>query len=103
MQQLDEFIEQLLNDKGVTDIDPDTRKTLKEDMQNRLVDQINRNAILELDDEKAEELAGLIDDPDFTSEKMTEFLQNAGVNLTEVALDTMLQFRKFYLGIAPEE
>ncbi len=103
MQKLDEFIEQLLNDKGVTDIDPDTRATLKEDMKNRLIDQINRNAIMELDDQRAEELAKLVEDPDFTNEKMTEFLEGSGVNLTEVALDTMLQFRNFYLGIAPEE
>ena len=68
MQKLDEFIEQLLNDKGVTDIDPDTRATLKEDMKNRLIDQINRNAIMELDDQKAEELVKLVEDPDFTNE-----------------------------------
>ncbi len=97
MQNIDEFIESLLNDKGITDVDPETKEELKTDMKNRLLDQINRAAIMQLSEEKAAELADLVDNPDFTNEKMTEFLQNSGVNLTEVALDTMLKFRGFYL------
>jgi len=97
MQNIDEFIESLLNDKGITDVDPEIKEELKTDMKNRLLDQINRAAIMQLSEEKAAELADLVDNPDFTNEKMTEFLQNSGVNLTEVALDTMLKFRGFYL------
>ena len=97
MQNIDEFIESLLNDKGITDVDPETKEELKTDMKNRLLDQINRAAIMQLSEEKAAELADLVDNPDFTNEKMIEFLQYSGVNLTEVALDTMLKFRGFYL------
>ncbi len=98
MQNIDEFLESLLNDKGITDIEPDIREELKADMKTRLLDQINQAAIMELSEEKAKELAELVDDPNFTNEKMTEFIQNSGVNLTEVTLDTMLKFRSFYLG-----
>ena len=98
MQNIDEFIESLLNDKGITDVDPEVREDLKADMKSRLEDQINRAAIAALSEEKAAELAKLVDDPDFTNEKMTKFMQDSGVNLTEVALDTMLKFRSFYLG-----
>lgn len=98
MQNIDEFLESLLNDKGITDIELDIREELKADMKTRLLDQINQAAIMELSEEKAKELAELVDDPNFTNEKMTEFIQNSGVNLTEVTLDTMLKFRSFYLG-----
>ncbi|MBO4276729.1 hypothetical protein J5868_03485 [Candidatus Saccharibacteria bacterium] len=98
MQNIDDFLESLLNDKGITDVDPEIRAELKEDMKTRLMDQINKAAILELSEEKAIELADQIDKPDFTNEKLTKFIQDAGVNLTEVALDTMLKFRNFYLG-----
>ncbi len=98
MQNIDEFLESLLNDKGITDIEPDIREELKADMKTRLLDQINQATIMELSEEKAKELAELVDDPNFTNEKMTEFIQNSGVNLTEVTLDTMLKFRSFYLG-----
>lgn len=98
MQNIDDFIENLLTKKGITDIEPDIKEDLKNDMKKRLLDQIDKAAVMQLSEEKADELAKLAEKPDFTNEKMTEFMQNSGVNLTEVALDTMLKFRNFYLG-----
>lgn len=98
MQTIDEFIDSILNEKGITDVDPEIRTELVEDMKKRLLDQINKAAVMKLSEEKAAELAKLVDDPDFTDEKMAEFMQSSGVNLAEVALDTMLKFRGFYLG-----
>ena len=98
MQNIDEFIESLLNDKGITDIEPEIKDQLKAEMKEKLLDQIDRAAVQSLSEDKAEELAKLVEQPDFTNEKMTEFMQNSGVNLTEVTLDTMLKFRNFYLG-----
>lgn len=98
MQNIDDFITSLLDDKGITDVSADARQELEADLKHRLIDQINKAAIMELSEDKAAELAKLIDNPDFTPEKMTDFMQNSGVNLTEIALDTMLKFRNFYLG-----
>lgn len=98
MQSIDEFIEQILVDKGITDVEPDVREELKADMKERLTDQINKAAIMKLSEEKAAELAAKIDDPAFTNEQIAEFIQNSGVNLTEVTLDTMLRFRGLYLA-----
>ncbi|MBQ3432957.1 hypothetical protein IJG22_01515 [Candidatus Saccharibacteria bacterium] len=98
VQSIDDFISQLLVDKGITDLDPEIEADLKEEMKTRLMDQINKAAVMQLSEEKAAELAELIDAPDFTNEKMTEFMQNSGVNLTEITLDTMLRFRSLYLG-----
>ncbi len=98
MQSVDDFIESLLKDKGITDLDPEIKEELVADMKQRLMDQINTAAIMQLSEEKVDELNILLESPDFTAEKMTEFMQNSGVNLTEVTLDTMLKFRSFYLG-----
>lgn len=98
MQNIDDFIENLLMKKGITDIEPDVKEDLKNDMKKRLLDQIDKAAVMQLSEEKADELARLVENPDFTNEKMAEFMQKSGVNLTEVALDTMLKFRNFYLG-----
>ena len=98
MQSVDEFIESLLVDKGITDIEPGIKAELSQEMKTRLLDQINKAAIMQLSEEKAAELASMVDDPNFTNEKMTEFMQTSGVNLAEVALETMLQFRNFYLS-----
>ena len=67
-------------------------------MKKRLEDQINRAAIQALSEEKADELAKRLEDPNFTNEDMAKFMQDSGVNLAEVALETMLKFRGFYLG-----
>lgn len=98
MQNIDEFIESILNDKGIETPDEETRNQLKEDMKNRLLDQIDRAAIQALPEDKAAELAEKIDKPDFTNDDMVKFVQESGVDLAEVALETMLQFRNFYLG-----
>ena len=98
MQSVDEFIESLLVDKGITDIEPEIKAELSQEMKTRLLDQMNKAAIMQLSEEKAAELASMVDDPNFTNEKMTEFMQTSGVNLAEVALETMLQFRNFYLS-----
>ena len=98
MENVDEFIESPLVEKGFTSLEPDTKKELMEEMKSRLFEQINREAVMKLSEEKAAELAEKAEKPDFTDEKFAEFLQNSGVNLTEVALDTMLKFRTFYLG-----
>lgn len=98
MQSVDEFIESLLVDKGITDIESEIKAELSQEMKTRLLDQINKAAIMQLSEEKAAELASMVDDPNFTNEKMTEFMQTSGVNLAEVALETMLQFRNFYLS-----
>ncbi|MBQ3320983.1 hypothetical protein IJH72_01985 [Candidatus Saccharibacteria bacterium] len=98
MQSIDDFIESILRDKGMIELDPEVKAELKEDMVKRLTDQINKAAIMQLSEEKTAELNRLIDDPNFTDEKMTEFMKNSGVNLTQVALETMLKFRGLYLG-----
>lgn len=98
MQNIDDFIEGLLTEKGITNLEPDVKEELVNDMKTRLMNQINEAAIMELSEEKADELARLVDDPTFDNAKMTEFMANSGVNLAEVTLDTMLKFRGFYLG-----
>lgn len=98
MQSVDDFIENLLNERGITNVDPEIRAELQAEMKKQLMDQINQAAVMQLSEEKADELAKLVDTPDFTNEKMTEFMQNSGVDLASVTIDTMLRFRNFYLG-----
>ena len=97
MQNIDEFLASLLADKGI-DVEPDIKEELKKEMKDRLLKEINEAAVMALSEEKADELAKLVDDPEFTDEKLTEFIQNSGVDLTQITIDTALKFRNFYLG-----
>ena len=100
MENVEDFIDQLIDEKGYSDLDDDVRQELKNDMIQRLMDQIDQAAINALPEDKAIELADKLDDESFDDEKVAEFMQNSGVDLQQVALETMLQFRMLYLGEA---
>ena len=98
-QGVDDFLASLLDENGITNLEPKIRQDLIDDMRQRLFNQINKEAILRLSEEKASELSTKLDDPNFTGDDMAQFLRDNSVNLTEVALDTMVKFRGFYLGV----
>ena len=100
MENVEDFIDQLIDEKGYSDLDDDVRQELKTDMIQRLMDQIDQAAINALPEDKAIELADKLDDESFDDEKVAEFMQNSGIDLQQVALETMLQFRMLYLGEA---
>ena len=98
ISNIDDFIEQILVGKGINNVEAGTKATIKEDMKRHLIDQINQSAILQMSDEKVSELANLVDDPNFSSRSLTDFIQNSGVDYPAVARDTMARFRNYYLG-----
>lgn len=98
MQKISEFIEGLLKEKGIFIDDPEIRKETVADMAEKLEDQINRACVEALPEEKAAELAKIITAPDFNEEKMTEFMQNSGVDMEKIATETMQKFRELYLN-----
>jgi len=100
MENVEQFLDQLLDEKGYTDLDEDVRNELKIDMGQRLMDQIDQAAINALSEEKAIELANKLDDPNFTNEQAAAFVQESGVDMERIALETMIQFRIWYLGDA---
>ena len=97
ISNIDDFVEQIMTDKAIS-VEPSTKATIKEDMKRHLIDQINQSAILKMSDEKVAELADLVDDPNFSSRSLTDFIQNSGVDYSAVARDTMARFRNYYLG-----
>ena len=99
MEQLDEFIVNLLKEKGVTGLDPEVEKSLKEEMRTRLNGQINRSAIEQLSEDKAAELVEHLKDPKFTNEDFGKFMQDSGVDLVETTTNALLAFRSLYLGV----
>ena len=99
MENVEAFVDQLIEEKGYSDLGDDVREELRNDMITRLLDQIDMAAINALPEEKAIELADKIDnEADFDDDKVMQFIQDSGVDLQQVALETMLQFRMLYLG-----
>lgn len=103
MNSLEQFIDKLIQDKNLPPTDPAVLTELKYDLMQRLMDQIDRAAIEALPEEKAVELSGLLDKPEFGEEQLTQFMQNSGVDMQKVALETMLTFRALYLSGSPAQ
>jgi hypothetical protein len=97
MQNLDDFMESLLQEKGIN-VEGEVRDQLKADMTQRLLTQIDRATLNRLTEEQAIELSNKLDDPNFGDAQAAEFIKNCGVDAQEVALETMVQFRALYLG-----
>ena len=98
MENVESFVDQLIEEKGYSDLDDNVRAELRNDMVTRLLDQIDMAAINALPEDKAIELADKIDNEDFDDDKVMQYIQDSGVDLQQVALETMLQFRMLYLG-----
>lgn len=98
MQNVDDYIEGLLQEKGITDIDPETKEGLKSEMKEQLMEQIDKAVVYKLSDEQATKLANMMDDENFSRDQLDEFIQKSGVNIDEVASEIMSKFRNFYLG-----
>ena len=98
LQPVDDFLNRLLDEKGITNLDPEIRAGLIDQLRDTLLRQIDKEAILRLSEEQAAELDKKLDDPNFTPEQMAQFIQDSGVDLTAVTVDTMIKFRSFYLG-----
>lgn len=95
---LDIFVNQIIDEKGLTGLNEDSRKTVVNEIKSALVEQINRAILMQLPDEKLDELNNLMDQEGFGDADMQNFIANSGVDVNKITAETMLQFKAFYLG-----
>lgn len=98
MNNIEDFIDKLIADRNLPGVTDDVRVELKADLTQRLMNQIDRAAINALSEEQAIELSNKMDDPNFGPDQISAFLVSSGIDLQQVALETMVKFRSFYLG-----
>ena len=98
MGNVEQFIDQLITDKGVSGLTDEVRAELRKDLLQRLADQIDRAVINALPEDKAIELSEKIDDESFGDDQINEFISNSGVDIQRISLETMVKFRELYLG-----
>jgi hypothetical protein len=98
MEQVSQFMDSLLEEKGITDLDDETREALKRDMIDRLMAQIDTALINALPEDKLNEFNDRVNDPDFSSDDATQFFVDAGLDVQKIALQTMIEFRMLYIG-----
>lgn len=97
MEQVNQFIDSLIDEKGLS-VDGDVREELRKDMADRLMTQIDNALINALPSDKVAELNEKLDDPNFSEQDTYDFINNSGIDTQRVILETMMQFKMLYVG-----
>ena len=100
LDPVDQFLNQILDEKKIAGSeDPEVRRQLIDDLRSRLMSQIDREMINALNAEQLEQLSNMLDKDDLTDVEIQDFFRQSGVNGQQVALETMMRFRTYYLGV----
>lgn len=91
------FVEQLMIDKGMADLDEALKNEIRDDLAKSLSFQVNRAILMALPDEEYEKLGEKLDSGEVTMEMVQEAVKAAGVDVNKVVQETMEKFRKVYL------
>jgi hypothetical protein len=91
-----QFIDTILEEKGMEGVDEDVRLQLRDDLLGRLDDQVNRSVINALPQEQLAKFEHLIDSDQL--DQLQPFLEKNGVNMQAIVARVMADFRAMYLG-----
>lgn len=98
MESITQFIEQLLKEKRLPQLDEAVHRQLVNDLSNRLVDVINHRLLEAMPDNDVEAFNGLLDQKPVEPEKVQAFIDANVPNKQQITLDAMIEFRTLYLG-----
>lgn len=96
--ELDSFVEGLINDKNIEGLTPEGRKQIAGEIKDELVQQINRAVLMELPDDKLDEIDQKLEAGEIQPEELQAIIQDSGVDVAKITAETMLYFKAFYLG-----
>lgn len=95
---IDAFLEGLLIEKNLGEMDEDTKKEMLADLKERLYEFINRAILESLPEEKLAEINSMADDNTINSEILTQKVEASGIDATKITIEAMDKFREVYLG-----
>jgi hypothetical protein len=94
----DSFVNSLVTEKNLQGLTPEGREQVVAELKNLVAEEVNRAILMELSDEKLDELDKLMDKGPLSESEMQQFLRNSGVDVPKVTTKTLMYFRSFYLG-----
>lgn len=98
MDQLDTFINDIIDAKQLPGLTDEAKQGLIEEMRERLLDMINRALIDALPEDKVAAFSTLLDEETVSDEQVQSFIAQSGVDVERVTAKTMLAFRNLYLS-----
>lgn len=93
---LEQFVERLITEKNLTNLDPDILAEIKNDLLQRAEDKIKMVIFDNISEENLPEFNRLMEAGDEV--KLQEFIKKQIPNLEELTASSLLEFRLTYLG-----
>jgi hypothetical protein len=97
---LDKFAEQLLLEKGLTDLDPEVHSALVADISARANELINRRVVDALNEDQQKSLIQMVESGQDQS-MIQKFIQQNLPNDREVTAKALIEFKALFLRIEP--
>ena len=95
IKELEKFIDQLVNEKGLQNLDPETLKQVKKDLSDRIENRINAVILEKLPPEKIDEFDKLLDSAG--EKEIQDFCSKNIPDLDKVIANELISFRITYL------
>lgn len=102
MENVKQFVEQLLKEKDITNLEPAVHDQLVSDLSNRLIDFINRRLIDAMSEDDVKEFMTLLDQEPVDPTKVQAFMGAHVPDTQQVTMAAMMEFRALYVGKANE-
>lgn len=93
---LNEFVDRLVQEKGIAEQDEEINNQIKEDLKSRIEDRVNAAIVAHLPPEKLTEFERVLREE--TAEQAKKFCEAHIPNLMDVMAEAMLGFRQTYLA-----
>lgn len=97
-EMLELFVIGLMSDKGMDTLDEPVQKEIAQDLKEQAIYRINQAIIAALPDDKFNELNKKLDEGAINDEVMNKIVTESGIDVTKIVEETLLDFRKVYLG-----
>jgi hypothetical protein len=97
VQDLDLFIDRLLDEKGLTNLEPTVLQQLKIDLKKRIEDRINVSILNNLPQDKVKVFEELLDKA--ADNEIQDYIKQNIPNLEQVLAGELMQFRRVYLNL----
>ncbi|MBR2864400.1 hypothetical protein IKE88_02550 [Candidatus Saccharibacteria bacterium] len=103
MQSFDQYVDLLVEKKGLDSLPDDKKDRLKEEIKKTLIEEFNKEVLRQLPEDKLDEFEQILDDDSKTIEDAGVVIKSAGLDMGEILKTVLESFQKMFLGEAPAE
>ncbi len=98
MQSFDQYVDLLIEKKGLNNLPKDRLEELKEKIKEKLTEEFNKEVLRQLPDDKLDEYEKIVDDESKNIDDAGAVIESAGLDMGEILRKTLETFQEVFLG-----